>query len=331
MAKYSIIVPAYNVEAEIERCLESIFAQHYSDLEVIVVDDCSTDSTRDVLHALSSKWAFKFIQLKQNKGLANARNVGLTEVSSEYVLFIDSDDYLEPGLFAHFEKYSGYDALVYNHQRVWANGKIVHNQKSDLLKELSTDSISKQDITKKCALFKNLNVAWNKCYSVAFLQKTNLYFEDGYYEDITFNYKLLALAENIQVTDFIGVNYFQRDGSILNSRSDKHKDITLQYGRLFDYFDNNKEIDGEFKSSVYVLFIEHIFNLLVKQNFRLTILATKTIKKDFIRLTQCNNFAGQLSKSTKLKKMFIEYCPGIFIGYFSKIILKLLHIKRRIF
>ncbi|PSU29853.1 glycosyltransferase family 2 protein [Photobacterium lutimaris] len=331
MAKYSIIVPAYNVEVEIERCIQSIFEQDYSDLEVIVVDDCSTDNTLKVLESLLDKWSFKLIKLSTNQGLANARNVGFAEVSSEFVLFIDSDDYLQPGLLTHFEQYSDYDVLVYNHQRVWADGKVAINLKSDLLLDLSHTVISKLDTDKKRALFKNLNVAWNKCYSVLFLNNFALSFEDGYYEDITFNYKVLALANNIQVTDYIGINYYQRDGSILNSKSNKHKDITLQYRRLFEYFVNNNEIDSGYKSSVYIIFIEHVFNLMVKQNYRLTTLATKKIKSEFIMLTQRYEFTGKLPKPIFIKKGFIKYCPYFMLGVLSKAILIGIQLKRRLF
>ena len=331
MPKYSIIVPAYNVENEIETCLNSIFSQDYSDFEVIVVDDCSTDSTKNKLQLLNGRWPFKLIELPVNKGLANARNVGFKAISGEYVLFIDSDDYLNPGMLSHLSKYNAYDVLVFNHQRVWANGDVRVNIQTDLLKELSGNDIHKSDVIRKCKLFKNLNVAWNKCYRTAFLSKNDLYFEDGYYEDITFNYKSLALASNVQVTKYVGINYFQRNGSILNSKSDKHQDITMQYNRLFSYFENSEVVESKFKSSVYLLFIEHIFNLMVRQNYRLTDKAKNKIISDFDEIVKRYCFCHKLSGDVFIKKLYLQKCPVFLLGFMASLISILSKVKRKLF
>ena len=94
MKDFSIIVPAYNVEKYIEKCIDSILNQSYKNYEVIVINDGSTDNT---LNILNKKYKDKVkIYSKENGGLSSARNYGVLKSSSKYILFVDSDDWLEP-------------------------------------------------------------------------------------------------------------------------------------------------------------------------------------------------------------------------------------------
>ena len=95
----SIIVPAYNIEKFVERCLESISAQTYQDLEIIVVDDGSTDSTAEVIDQYRKKDDRVIAIHKQNGGVSTARSAGLAIATGEYIGFVDGDDYIEPQMF----------------------------------------------------------------------------------------------------------------------------------------------------------------------------------------------------------------------------------------
>ncbi len=262
--KVSVIVPVYNVEGFLRDCLGSVVDQQEVDLEIICVEDCSTDNSRRLLRELAQEWPLKLVELERNGGLANARNVGLTHVTGDYVMFLDSDDRLEPGLIKHLVSISdGCDMAVFNHYREWRTGRKVNNLATDLLRKLSRKAINESDVTQKLELFSNLNVAWNKFVKKDFIDKHDLKFDDGYYEDIPFNYKSIVSAEKIIVTPFLGVAYFQRQGSILNSKSSKHKDLTLQYRRVYEYMINVE--DSLFINKLDQVFVDHLYNMLTTE------------------------------------------------------------------
>ena len=112
--KYSIIVPAYNTEKYIDKCLKSIFSNTYKNFEVIIVNDGSTDKTEDIINKYIKKYD-NIIYIKQkNMGLSLARNNGVKKATGDYLLFIDSDDYVEKNLLENINKDIGdLDVLRY--------------------------------------------------------------------------------------------------------------------------------------------------------------------------------------------------------------------------
>ena len=102
----SVIVPVYNVEKYLDKCLESLLNQHYSDMEIVVVDDKSTDGSLNIAKKYEKHTNVKVVAKEKNSGLSDTRNVGIKESCGQYIMFLDSDDYVENG----FSKYTkGYD------------------------------------------------------------------------------------------------------------------------------------------------------------------------------------------------------------------------------
>ena len=97
MAKVSIIIPSYNSEKFIGNCLDSIFSQTHDDLEVILVDDCSTDHSYDIMKSYEKREPrrLKIVRNPENKGAASSRNIGLDIADGKYIGFVDSDDYID--------------------------------------------------------------------------------------------------------------------------------------------------------------------------------------------------------------------------------------------
>ena len=94
MPKVSVIIPVYNTEKYLKKCLDSVCNQTLSDIEIICIDDCSTDNSLNILKEYTLKDnRIKLIEFKENKGAAVARNTGIDEAKGEYIGFIDSDDY----------------------------------------------------------------------------------------------------------------------------------------------------------------------------------------------------------------------------------------------
>lgn len=308
MISISIIVPIYNVEGYLRACLESIFRQDYPSLEVICVEDCSTDNSRRLLRELALEMPLKLVELPENGGLANARNQGLPHASGDYVLFIDSDDQLKEGLLQHLASRASQntpDLIVYNHERLWPSGRRRINMLTKLLVDLSKQTIDSNDRAGKQRLFKNLNVAWNKAYRRQFLLDRELSFDDGYYEDITYHYRSIILAEAIAVTPFVGISYLQRQGSILNSSSDKHKDLTLQYRRVYEFLEAQQ--DDEYLRYIDAEFIHHVFSVLTgPHRGRLTSLARRGLIGDSAAINERFGVAKRISdRQLALKKLVI--------------------------
>lgn len=273
---FSIILPVYNVENYLFDCVQSIVNQTYNNFELIAVEDCSTDSSRWLLKDYSRKYPIRIIELEKNSGLGNARNVGFMNAVGEYVLFVDSDDQIEPKLLEKLKSiYENSDVIIFNFYREWLSGKKKNNLMTSLLEELSTHPIYENDVENKSKMFTNSNVAWNKAYRRSFLLENGIYFDNGLYEDIFFNYMVIIHSRKIVVTPFLGYKYLQRDASILNCKSDGHADLITQYKKLFEYLNQNN-FDGYHKKTCEV-FISHLFNLVVRQHYRLTWRAEKEI------------------------------------------------------
>lgn len=100
MAKLSVIVPVYNVEKYLERCIESLLAQTHTDLEILLVDDGSTDSSPEICDAFAEKDARIRVIHQKNGGLSSARNAGIDAATGEFLAFLDSDDYLDPSTYS---------------------------------------------------------------------------------------------------------------------------------------------------------------------------------------------------------------------------------------
>jgi len=106
--KLSVIIPVYNTSKYIEKCLNSILNQYMNDIELIIVNDGSTDNSEEII----TKWIDEYkdkIEVKyfkkENGGLSSARNFGVKHATGEYITFVDSDDYLDPQIYQHLEKY----------------------------------------------------------------------------------------------------------------------------------------------------------------------------------------------------------------------------------
>ncbi|MBC1457751.1 glycosyltransferase family 2 protein [Listeria newyorkensis] len=166
LAKVSIIIPVYNIEKYLERCLDSVLAQSYTNLEVLVVDDGSTDQSLMLLERYARQDARVSVIQKANGGQASARNLALKQASGDYILMVDGDDYILPHLVAECVEVleSGVDIVVFDYYTL--------NKK----KEQNYTSVGNSPITAGTA-------PWNKMYVANLWQ--DVFFPEGYwYEDL---------------------------------------------------------------------------------------------------------------------------------------------------
>ena len=213
--KYSIIVPVYNVEKYIANCIEKLLAQDYTDFEIILVNDGSTDGSRENCERYVQKYPDRIsLYNTENGGPGAARNCGIEHAAGDYIVFVDSDDELVKGALAEIdekiEKISGEasgntpDILIFDFEEVDETGKILgrHGLKALDIKELLLDS--------PCC--------WNKAYKKTLFEGgANRFPEKVWYEDLRFVLKIFSATKSIAYLNKSLYMYYKRLGSIMNN------------------------------------------------------------------------------------------------------------------
>lgn len=212
----SIIVPVYNVEKYLSKCIESIIHQTYDNLEIILCDDGSTDNSPSICDEYARRDPRVKVIHKANGGLSDARNAGLNAVSGAYVSFVDSDDYLETDAIEVLMA----TAVRYNVPIVHMKSKII-SAEYKVLEDQSKGSnmvslVSSHDYVQGMCEKRKSESVCDKLFDIRLLVQEK--FEKGRLnEDFVFLSKLLFQNLKIAEIDYSGYNYYQRPGSITNS------------------------------------------------------------------------------------------------------------------
>lgn len=259
MAAVSLIVPIYNVEKYLEKCLQSIEKQIFDDYELILVDDGSTDNSRKIaeLFVLKDPSKFKLIY-QENQGLSGARNKGLLYATGEYICFADSDDYLEP-LYLK-EMYN--QAKKNDADMVFCAFSSVDEQ-GNIIKEIHEQGFMAGEaysIYEKPELLLIQNAAWNKMYRRSIISENGLLFTSNvWYEDLRFVKKYMAFCEKCIYCDKVLYNYLIRSGSIMNSMaSERNLEIIGAIQEIQEFY--QKELGtNQFWNEIEFIAIDHMY------------------------------------------------------------------------
>jgi glycosyltransferase involved in cell wall biosynthesis len=252
----SLVVPVYGVEGYLHQCLDSIraglSATENELVEVIAVDDASPDSSGAMLDEYAdAHGGLRVIHLEHNVGLGLARNAGLAEATGEYVWFVDSDDWLPAGSVRAVldeVRHRRPDVLLVDHLRVHEDGHSEVDASSSLL-------AGPPAIERMLGL---QHTAWNRIVNRAFLQRNELWFRPGWYEDIPFSNPVLLAADDIAVLNRVCYHYrIGRTGAITSTRSDRHFDAFFQYDRLHEWT-IARDIDPALRIKLFTLMINHL-------------------------------------------------------------------------
>lgn len=246
----SIIIPAYNSGDYIEDAIKSCPLDRVNSVEVIVVDDGSTDNTSNIVARICENFkAIKYYKI-ENHGLSYARNYGMEKALGEYILFLDSDDILYPDVIQKGMKISNenmIDVWYYRANEIDTNGIC--------LREQSCYPFSENVIyTGKRIMAENpkhfiRHEAWRGVYRLSFLKKNNIRFIDElYYEDNTFWFDIMCKSERIIYTNEIGYGYRIREGSIINSSISLMKIISVF--RICEYLLEKETEDIEYWNAI---------------------------------------------------------------------------------
>lgn len=235
MHKVSIIIPIYNVEQYLVKCLDSVVNQTYKNLEIICVNDCSPDNSSEILKEYAAKDnRIKIINHKKNGGLSAARNTGMDNATGEYIYFLDSDDWIDSDYIEKMvNKIIETDAdIVIDKNVITEKENFSAPYKHPSHKEEYTNNfITKDEIV-------NIMVnAWSKMLKTDFIRRKNLRFPEGYInEDLYFHYIALAQTDKAYFFDGANYHYLSRDAGI--SKTEENKDIETMkiFSLLYDYF-----------------------------------------------------------------------------------------------
>ena len=234
MPKISVIIPVYNTAKYLKKCLESIVNQEFKDLEIIIVNDGSTDNSEEIIKEFQKKYEVKYY-IKENTGVAETRNVGVKLAKGKYICFVDSDDYLELELFSNLEKYTDkdIDIIKYKMQTVNEKNKIIQKLDGPIFTECTGEQA-----------FSVLNTA-DQYIDVpcAYLFRTQYFKENEYtfkkdteHEDFGLIPLVLVNAKTVVSTNIYGYNYLQTDNSI--TRNTNYKKIKKRVFDCLIHYDN---------------------------------------------------------------------------------------------
>ncbi len=213
----SVIVPVYNVEKYLRKCLDSILNQTYQNFEVILVNDGSTDDSGKICNEYALRNPVIKAFHKKNGGLSEARNYGVVYAKGEYVTFIDSDDYIDEHYLERMKKalnLSNADIVIVGQIDETEDGNIL-GIKGDSKEEIKILS-PMQTLEKMCYEREIGTSAWGKLYRIEYIRK-NPFPKGKLYEDLATVYKIIGDSGKIVLLSSTFYHYIQRPGSIRNS------------------------------------------------------------------------------------------------------------------
>lgn len=219
MAKVSVVIPVYNVEKYLERCLDSLLSQTLEDIEIICINDGSTDKSLDILHKYAEKDERITVINQKNKGMSYSRNKGLEVATGEYVGFVDSDDYIDKDYYEKlYSVATSYDADIACANIIRENErkkKILLNYDNDRVYENAKEKLEVSCIPEYCFV-------WNKIYHRENLIQSGCKFVDGlFYEDVLYTPQvILSLGRLVTVKD-VFYHYWKRANSVIKTENDK--------------------------------------------------------------------------------------------------------------
>lgn len=301
--KISVIVPVYNVEKYIKQCLESILNQTYKNLEIILIDDGSKDSSGTICDSFAKEDCRIKVIHQNNQGLSGARNTGLKNITGEYITFIDSDDFIKNKMFEEM-----ISILKEKNADIIECGTIYCDEKGSYIKENTKNKIEiyeKNNQMKELILNGNITtMSWGKLYKKDLFE--NFEFPAGkYHEDVFTAYKLLHISEKTIVLNQGFYYYRQVSGSIMNSSFNiKHLDsikAILERNKFIEkYYPQYKKYD--YANVVYSSC--KVYERMILSNF-----SEKRLLKDIQKLIRKYLIYFLIySKSQKSTKLFASIC-----------------------
>lgn len=232
ISKVSIVIPSFNVEKYIIKCLNSIKNQTYKKFEVIIIDDSFKDSTRKLIKDfIIEDERFTLIELEENikYSVSQKRNIGIEKSTGDFLLFVDSDDYINHSTIETSIKFAldnDVDMCMFNIKQVEPNGEEIltsniceNNFVIDYNKDNFIDNFSKYWLG-----VRNVHFSWNKLFKSSVIKNNNIFFSENVYisEDMLFNYLVLDKCKNVGYIKDVLYYYVRHESSITKNNKNAH-------------------------------------------------------------------------------------------------------------
>ena len=313
MPKISVVVPVYNTQQYLDKCLNSLAYQTLKDIEIIVVNDGSTDDSQKIIDEYVKRFPNKFLSfVKPNGGLSDARNYGIKKATGEYIGFVDSDDYVNLDMYESMYK----KAKEGNFDIVVCDVRYVYNDFSKEVSSLVLNDIYNKDDVKK-QMVNIYPAAWNKIYKREFFD-TVLFKKGIWYEDVEFLYKLLPYVNTIGTVQKPFVNYVQREGAITSTFDSRVYNYIDNFNGLVEFYKKNGLYD-EYYFELEYCYVRYLYMTFIK--------AACHFNKDEYKK------ACRIAKQNVLKKFpdykknkYIKGLSGLYLKHFNRFTQKLVYL-----
>ena len=314
--KLSIIIPVYNTSQYIEKCLNSILNQSMKDIEIIIVNDGSTDNSEEIINNWinnnKDQIEVKYFK-KENGGLSSARNFGIEQATSKYITFLDSDDYLEEKIYKNLESYmdQNIDLIKFKMSTIDENGKIIEKLDGPIFEKCSGEEAFEKLYTTDTYL----EVSCIYLYRREFFLENNFQFElSAYHEDFGLIPWVLIKAKSVVSANEYGYYYLKRENSITdmtNSGKEKKKayDILKHYDNAIKRAEQSK-----LSKKAITIFKKYYTNVLL---LKVNNLKGKE-QKEFIKCIKTRKVYKNI-KSENLKQLLKKLLVMINIKLYLKI------------
>ena len=313
MTKVSVIVPVYNVEKYLRKCLDSLINQDFKDYEIIIVNDGSPDNSEDIISEYKEKYpklikAFK----KENGGLSSARNYGLEKAKGKYICFIDSDDYVTQNYISKL-----YNKIISEDFDISVCDLVLEFPDRKEYKDSSFDNDLKTKEQIKNKMHDFYPVVVNKMYKKELFTKDNLFKQGIYYEDVEFSYRLFSKINSIGVIKEGLYYYYQSPGSISRTVNKKLYDHINNWDSIFKYY-KDKKIYDEYKDVLEYSYTRYVYATFIKR-------ACDFEYNDYL---EALDYSIKKVKENTSKRLFNKYfyksIKGLYLLIFNKLIGKIL-------
>ena len=265
MIKISVIIPVYNTEKYIEKCLISLANQKMQDFEVVIVNDGATDNSKNVIQEYIKENMIQNIRYfeKKNGGLSDARNYGVQQAKGKYIFFLDSDDYIDNNLFSSLETYIDRDIelIKFKMKTVDLEGNLIENKEGPVFEQCTGPEAFSKLVTHDSFL----EVACIYLYKREYFKKNNFKYTVGlYHEDFGLTPFIISCANTVVSLDIYGYNYLQSENSIMRNNdyykevkkaqdSLKHYDIALKNIRQYKLDKNTSKLLKRYYTNAILL------------------------------------------------------------------------------
>ena len=313
----TVVIPVYNVEKYLKRCIDSVLVQEWKNYDILLVDDGSTDNSPQICEDYAKAYDIISVIHKENGGLSEARNTGISNAEGEYVYFLDSDDWIEPNTFSDLAEViesDQYDIISFNQEFV--------KSEHDIIK---SDSKRTKRLTGKEALIDMFSYGFitgfanDKIYRKALFTKNNIQFPVGkYYEDLGTNYKLFLAAKKIYATNQKYYHYLiDNPDAITKSWNEQKFENMIGFYKEIYYSDAvRSKLDSselEIAKMFFVNGMTHSLSSLYKSNLYKTYpKLTKSVKKEL----KINKLKFQQKLKLPHRTKYFLYRLGLLKGAF---------------